>query len=110
MYKLLLILTLFTFSYSKTYTLHLASTKYLDVAKNYYHDVKFHTPDFYDVVIRTHQKKNYSVIIRNIKNIHKTKRVEKLLHAAGKYEDSYIKVEKKESTYDVIKVKDRMVL
>jgi hypothetical protein len=106
---LCLFLSFLSFTYAKTYNLHLASTKYLDVAKNYYHDIKFHTPDFYNVVIRIHEKKNYSVIIRNIPNIDKVKRVEKLIHAAGKYKDSYIKAYKVEPNYRTFNMQDKIV-
>ena len=101
---LLLFILSYTFSYAKTYTLYVASTKYLDVAKKYYQEVRFHTPDFYDVVIRTHLKKNYSVIIRKIPNIYKAKRIQRLLHASKKYQDTYIKMYKIEPEYKVIKV------
>lgn len=110
MYKFFFLLTFFTFGYSKTYTLYLASTKYLDVAKDYYYDIKFHAPDFYDVIIRTHKKENYSVIIRNIPDIDKTKKVQKLLLAAGKYKDSYIKVYEEEPIYNIIKLDKNVVL
>jgi len=70
LHKLFFIMLLFVSSiYAKSYTIYLASTKYLDVAEKYYHDVKFHIPNFYDVVIRTHEKKNYSLIIRKIPSI-----------------------------------------
>lgn len=107
--KILLFLLLFSFSYSKNYTLFLASTKYVDVAEKYYHDVRFHTPDFYDVVIRTHIKKNYSVIIRQIPTIEKTKKIQKLLHAANKYQDSYIKMYNTEPKYNVLEIEDKLV-
>ncbi len=107
---LLFIFFSFSFLYSKSYTVYFASTKYLDVAKDYYQDIRFHTPDFYDVIIRTHEKKNYSVIIRQISTIEKAKKIQKLLKAANKYTDSYIKRFDKEPSYDVVEVEDKLVL
>lgn len=107
---LLFIIFSFSFLYSKSYTVYFASTKYLDVAKEYYHDIRFHTPDFYDVIIRTHEKENFSVIVRHIPTIEKAKKIQKLLKAANKYTDSYIKRFEKEPSYDIIEVKDKLVL
>ncbi|PLY04993.1 MAG: hypothetical protein C0625_13185 [Arcobacter sp.] len=105
---LLLFAILSSLSYAKTYSLYLASTKYIDVAKEYYEDIRFHTPDFYDVVIRTHIKKNYSVIIRKIPTIEKAKKIQKLLQAQKKYPDAYIKRFYKEPKYTVIKIEEEV--
>jgi len=105
-YFILLILT-FSFSYAKSYTIYVASTKYIDVAKKYYHDVKFHIPSFYKVAIREHEKKNYSVIIREIPNIEKAKKIQKLLKTAKKYEDSYIKMFISKPEYKTVKMENK---
>ncbi len=107
---LFFLLFLVTSGLSKSYTLYLASTKYLDVAEKYYYDVKFHIPDFYDTQIRTHEKKNYSLIIRKIPTIEQTKRVQRLLLSAGKYKDSYIKMYKIEPNYETIELEEKLVL
>lgn len=105
-YILFLFLIVYSFAQAKDYTLYLASTKHLYVAKEYYKDIKFHTPDFYDVIIRDHIKNNYSVIIRKIPNIEKAKKIQKLFFAANKYNDSYIKAYEVEPTYNIIKIEN----
>lgn len=107
MFKFIFIILLsHTIIFAKSYTIYFASTKYLDVAKEYYNDIKFHIPDFYDVTIRTHVKKNYSIIIRQIPTIEKAIKVQKLLHAANKYNDSYIKKFNIEPSYTIINMKE----
>lgn len=95
-----------SFAFSKDYTLYVASSKYLNAAKNYYKDIRFHTPDFYDVVMRTHIKKDYSIIIRHIPTIKKAKRIQKLLQATNKYKNTYIKSFEQEPIYNIIKIKN----
>jgi hypothetical protein len=107
LYKLaLLLLFLLTNIYAKTYTIYLASTKYLDIAREYYTNIKLNIPNSYDLIIRTHEKKNYSLIIRKIPTMEEAKKIQKTLLSLGKYQDSYIKMFEIEPSYDVIKIKD----
>lgn len=111
MYKVIFLLVFIVININaKTYTLYLASSKYQDVVKKYYHEVRFHAPDFYDIVVRTHKNKNYSLIIRKIPDINKAKKIQKLFHAAGKYKDSYIKMYEIEPKYETLAIKDKLVL
>lgn len=110
MFKIIFILSvLVSASYAKSYSIFLASSKYLDVAKKYYEDVKFHTPNFYDVVIRIHEKQNYSVIIRRIENIKKAKSIQKLFFVQNKYKDSYIKAFEIEPSYKTVKLEKESI-
>ena len=109
MYKFgILLLFLITNVYAKSYTLYLASTKYIDVAKIYYEDIKFYTPNLNTLVIRTHEKKNYSVIIREISTITEAKEIQKIFLSKRKYKDSYIKMFMIEPSYDVIETKNNI--
>ncbi len=98
----LILLFILSFSYAKTYTLHMASTKYLDQAKLYYKDIKFNCPSFCNVIIRTPLKKNYSILIINIPTIKKSKKIQKLFHLKNKYTDSYIKKFRIKPNYKIV--------
>ena len=111
MHKLaFLLIILLSNIHAKSYTLYLASTNSFELAKKYYENIKFHTPNFYDVIVRTHVKKNYSVIIRKIPSIEKAKTIQKLFLAQNKFNDSYIKRFEDEPIYDIVKIKDRLTL
>jgi tetratricopeptide (TPR) repeat protein len=90
---------------AQTYTLYISSTKYTDVAKKYYFELEKIFPNE-DLLIRTHEKPNFSVIIRNIENIEKAKELQNILSTQTTYKNSYIKRYDLEPTYDIVKVKE----
>ena len=90
---------------AQTYTLYISSTKYTDVAKKYYFELEKIFPNE-DLLIRTYEKPNFSVIIRNIENIEKAKELQNILSTQTTYKNSYIKRYDLEPTYDIVKVKE----
>ena len=104
-FKFIILLLLAVCLNAQTYTLYISSTKYNDVAKKYYFNLKKIFPKE-DLLIRTHVKPNFSLIIRNIKNIEKAKELQNILSTMTTYKDSYIKRYDSEPNYDIVKVDD----
>jgi GTP-dependent phosphoenolpyruvate carboxykinase len=61
---------------ANTYTLYIASTKYKDVAKNYIEEVN-DLLKIENLIVRTHKKENYSLIVNNIQNIQTAQELQK---------------------------------
>lgn len=93
---------------AQTYTLYISSTKYIDIAKKYYFELEKKFPNE-DLIIRTHLKPNFSLIIRNIENIEKAKKLQDILLTQTTYKDSYIKKHNVEPIYDIVKIKEKIV-
>ncbi len=107
--KILLFLLLSSLVYAKNYnyTLYLTTTNSLELAKEYYENIKFHIPDFFETIIHQRDNNSYSLLIRNIKTLEKAKEVQKLLYLSINYKDSYIIAFKKKPNYHVIQVDKR---
>jgi hypothetical protein len=103
--KFIILLLLAVYLNAQTYTLYISSTKYTDVAKKYYFELKRIFPNE-DLLIRTHEKPNFSLIIRNIENIEKAKELQNILSTQTTYKNSYIKKYAIEPEYNIVKVKD----
>lgn len=101
--KFLLILFLFIFVYAeaKTYSLYIASTKYKEVSRKYIEEIN-DILQIENLIVRTHLKKNYSVIVRKIESIKKAKELQKFLSENSVYKDSYIKRFDKEPSYFIL--------
>lgn len=101
--KLIIIAMLFiiTFSNAKSYTLYIASSKYIEVAKKYYNEVKrIYNQD--KLLIRGHKANNYSLIIRDIQSIETAKKLKNILENKTTFNDMYIRRIYKEPSYEII--------
>ena len=86
---------------AKTYTLYIASTKYKDVSKKYFDEVN-KILQVEGLIVRSHIRKNYSLIVRDIKTIEEAKKLQETLKNNSSYKDTYIKSFEKEPTYFVL--------
>ena len=105
-YKLIILFLFTIYLEAKTYTLYISSSKYLEVTKKYFYEIKSLFPND-DLIIRTHLKSNYSLIIRNITNIEKAKELQKKLIQNTTYKDCYIKKYENEPLYNIILAKEK---
>ncbi len=110
MYKLFLVFLLsISTLYANSYTLYVASSKYLDVIKKYFFETVILIPNE-NIIIRTHLKGDYSLIINNIKTIEKAKDLQIFLKKNSTYKDTYIKKFDKEPKYSIIYMSDKEVI
>ncbi|MBU3013721.1 hypothetical protein KO488_03050 [Poseidonibacter lekithochrous] len=86
---------------ANTYTLYIASSKYKDVVKNYIEEVN-DLLKIENLVVRTHKKENYSLIINQIKDIQTAKKLQKKLKLESTYKDAFIKKDKKDLKYGIL--------
>lgn len=86
---------------ANTYTLYIASSKYKDVVKNYIEEVN-DLLKIENLVVRTHEKENYSLIINQIKDIQTAKKLQKKLKLESTYKDTFIKKDKKDLKYGIL--------
>ncbi len=107
--KLFLFFLLTTLVYAKNYTLYLTSTNSLESAKEYYENIKFHTPDSFDTIIHQRDDKSYTLLIKDIETLEKAKKIQKLLYLTTNYQDSYIKAFDKKPNYNVIQIKNEEI-
>ena len=102
----MLFLVLSSLSYAKTYTINITTTKNLDLAKDYYKDVRFHTPNLYKVEIVTEVEENYIIIVRKIPTVEKAEKIKKLIQSSNKYKDAYIKTYEDEPNYNIVEIEE----
>ena len=88
-YFIIICILLFT-SLEANYDLYIASTKYQNISRNYIEEIN-NILQIENLIVRTHKKKNYSVLVRNINDIKKAKNLQKILNSKSTYKDSYIK-------------------
>ena len=86
----LLLLIFYSSIHANTYELYIASTKYENVAKQYLEEVN-DILKIENLIIRNHEKKNFSLIVRDIQSIEEAKRLKYILKTKSIYKDSFIK-------------------
>lgn len=86
---------------ANTYTLYIASTKYKNVSKNYIEEVN-DILKIENLIVRTHKKKNYSLIVNQIKDIKTAKKIQNKLRNKSTYKDTFIKKDKKDLKYKIL--------
>lgn len=104
-YIRLFILIIFIFPFlsihANTYTLYIASTKYKHVAKEYIEEVN-DLLKIENLLVRTHQKENYSLIVNQIKDIQTAKKLQNKLKQESTYKDTFIKKDTKDLRYGIL--------
>ena len=100
--KLFLIILLLpiTTIWANTYTLHIASTKYKDVAKSYIEEVN-DLLKIEHLVVRIHKNKHYSLIVNQIKDRNEAIKIQEKLKNTS-YKDTYIKKDTADLKYQII--------
>jgi TolA-binding protein len=86
---------------ASTYTLYIASTKYKSVSKDYIEEVN-DLLKIENLIVRTHVKENYSLIVNQIKDIETAKKIQNKLKQESTYKDTYIKKDTKDLKYGVL--------
>lgn len=87
---------------ASSYTLFIASSKYSDVIDNYYKDIEKLLPNE-NIIVRTHEKPYYSLIINQINTIEDAKKIQSFLKENSTFKDSYIKKFQTEPYYKIVK-------
>lgn len=101
--KRIIFFSLCTFSILKadTYTLYLASTPNINDAKTIYSKINSIMPNE-NLIIRTHEKGDYSVIIRYLKSEKEALNIKKSLSTKNLFRDSYFRKFKEEPFYNIV--------
>jgi hypothetical protein len=99
--KLFLLFLLFSYANATTYSLYIASTKYTKTAKNYIEEVN-DILKIDNLLVRTHEKKNYSLIVNQIKDINYARKLQDKLNKLSSYKDSYIKKDVNSLNYGIV--------
>lgn len=97
----LLLLIFYSSIHANTYELYIASTKYENVAKQYLEEVN-DILKIENLIIRNHEKKNFSLIVRDIQSIEEAKRLKYILKTKSIYKDSFIKKITVKPSYTVL--------
>lgn len=85
---------------ASTYTLYIASTKNKNIAKKYIEEVN-DLLKIENLVVRTHKKENYSLIVNQIKDIQSAKDLQNKLKKTT-YKDSFVKKDLKDLKYNIL--------
>jgi len=88
-------------SLEANYDLYIASTKYKNISKTYIEEIN-DILQIENLIVRSHKKGNFSVLVRNINDIKNAKNLQKLLNNKSTYKDSYIKKTNTSQDYYVL--------